>query len=190
MSEGVGELPDEPMMDEFGRPEPLTAGTEAETLLGFLEYQRATFAWKTKGLDAAGLATTLPPSTMTLGGMLKHLAYVEDSWFREFLHGEEPAPPWNEVDWKADRDWDWHSAASDSPEQLYAMWEESVVRSREATAAAMAEGGMGHLAQKVLRQTKRAPNLRWIVTHMIEEYARHVGHADLIRESIDGLVGE
>ena len=78
--------------------------------LGFLEYQRATLAWKTSGLDTAGLQATIGASSMTLGGMLKHLAYVEDLWFSRWLLGRDPEPPWNTVDWKADADWDWHCA--------------------------------------------------------------------------------
>jgi len=93
-------------VDEHGRTEPPLTADEAGTLLGFLDYQRATFAWKCAGLDAAGLAATVGVSTMTLGGMLKHLALVEDSWFSESLFGRDPVPPWNSVDWDADRDWE------------------------------------------------------------------------------------
>ena len=89
-------------VDEHGRPEPPLAADETGTLLGFLDYQRATFAWKCAGLDAAGLAATVGVSSMTLGGMLKHLALVEDSWFSEWLLGRDPAPPWDTVDWDAD----------------------------------------------------------------------------------------
>jgi hypothetical protein len=109
-------------LDEYGRPEPPLAGDEVATLLGFLDFQRATLAWKCAGLDAAGLRATVGPSSMTLGGMLKHLAYVEDGWFSRSLHGRDPRPPWDTVDWKADRDWDWNSAATDTPEQLRALW--------------------------------------------------------------------
>ena len=119
-------------VDEHGRPEPPLAADEAGTLLGFLDYQRATFAWKCAGLDAAGLAATVGVSTMTLGGMLKHLALVEDSWFSEWLLGRDPAPPWDTVDWDADRDWEWHTAAADSPEQLRGLWQDNVARARAA----------------------------------------------------------
>ncbi len=98
-------------LDEQGRPEPPLAGDETATLQGFLEYQRATFAWKCAGLDAAGLAATVGVSSMTLGGMLKHLALVEDDWFCWWLHGRDRQPPWDTVDWDVDPDWDWHSAA-------------------------------------------------------------------------------
>src|SRR5947209_5512396 len=102
-------------VDEQGRPEPPLAGDETATLLGFLEYQRATFAWKCGGLDVAGLQATVGVSSMTLGGMLKHLALVEDSWFSRSLYGRDRAAPWDTVDWEAAPDWEWHSAAEDSP---------------------------------------------------------------------------
>jgi uncharacterized damage-inducible protein DinB len=177
-------------LDEHGRPEPPIAADEAATLLGFLDYQRATLAWKCAGLDAAGLRATLAPSSMTLGGMLKHLALVEDSWFSQRLLGRPPVPPWDAVDWDADPDWDWHSAAGDTPEQLRALWQEAVARSRSRVAEALADGGLGRLATGITNDRGEAPSLRWIVCHMVEEYARHNGHADLLRESVDGLVGE
>jgi uncharacterized damage-inducible protein DinB len=176
-------------LDEYGRPEPPLAGDEAATLLGFLEFQRATLAWKCGALDAAGLRATVAASSMTLGGLLKHLAYVEDDWFSRALHGRDPAPPWDTVDWKADHDWDWHSAAEDSPGQLMALWQDAVARSRVLVKEALADGGLDRLAQRTWPDG-RAPSLRWILCHMIEEYARHNGHADLLRESVDGLVGE
>jgi uncharacterized damage-inducible protein DinB len=175
--------------DEHGRPEPPLAGDETATLVGFLEFQRATLAWKCSGLDAAGLKATVAPSTMTLGGMLKHLAYVEDLWFSRRLHGRDPAPPWDTVDWNADRDWDWHSAAEDTPEQLMALWQDAVARSRSRLGEALADGGLERLAQRSWPDG-RSPSLRWILVHMIEEYARHNGHTDLLRESVDGLTGE
>ena len=176
-------------LDEHGRPEPSPAADEVTTLLGFLDYQRATLAWKCAGLDAAGLRATVAPSSMTLGGMLKHMALVEDLWFSRSLHGRDPEPPWGTVDWTADPDWDWHSAASDTPEQLHSLWWDAVIRSRSQVAKALADGGLDRLAQRAWPDG-RAPSLRWIVVHMIEEYARHNGHADLLRESVDGQTGE
>ena len=176
-------------VDEQGRPEPPLAADETATLLGFLDYQRATLAWKCEGLDGAGLSLMVASSSMTLGGMLKHLAYVEDLWFSRSLHGRDPSPPWDTVDWKADQDWDWHSAAEDTPEQLYALWQDAVTRSRSLVDEALAAGGLDQPARRTWPDG-RAPSLRWILCHMIEEYARHNGHADLIRESIDGLTGE
>jgi uncharacterized damage-inducible protein DinB len=176
-------------LDEQGRPEPPLAADETATLQGFLEYQRATLAWKCSGLDAAGLAATVAASSMTLGGMLKHLTYVEDLWCSRWLHGRDPAPPWDTVDWDADRDWDWHSAAEDTPEQLHALWQDAVTRSRSLVAEALADGGLERLARRTWPDG-RTPSLRWILVHLVEEYARHNGHADLIRESVDVLTGE
>jgi len=175
--------------DEHGRPEPPLEGDELATLLGFLDYQRATFAWKCKGLDADGLQATVAASSMTLGGMLKHLASVEDDWFSVWLLGRSPGAPWEGVDWDADPDWDWHTAADDAPEQLLSLWETTVARSRAAVAEALDDGG---LSRRTVRwwPDGRAPSLRWLLVHMIEEYARHNGHADLLRESIDGQTGE
>ncbi|HMJ77739.1 MAG TPA: DinB family protein [Iamia sp.] len=172
-------------IDEQGRPEPPVDADERGTLVGFLEFQRATLGWKTEGVDAAGLNATTAASTMTLGGLLKHLAYVEDDWFSRALHGREPAPPWDTVDWDADRDWDWHSAADDTPEELRALWQDAVARSRERLAEALATGGLEQPARRRWPDG-RAPNVRWILAHMIEEYARHNGHADLLREAVDG----
>jgi uncharacterized damage-inducible protein DinB len=177
-------------LDEQGRPEPPLQADESGTLLGFLEFQRATLAWKCSGLDAAGLRATTAASSVTLGGLLKHMSYVEDLWFSRQLYGRDPAPPWDTVDWKADRDWDWHSAAEDTPEQLQTLWRDSVARSRSLVADALGDGGLERPAARVDDYHGVAPTLRWIVVHMIEEYARHNGHADLLRESVDGLTGE
>jgi uncharacterized damage-inducible protein DinB len=175
-------------LDEQGRQQPPLAGDETATLLGSLERQRAYLAWKCGGLDAAGLTATLGTSTITLGGLLKHLALVEDEYFSVRLRGRPPAPPWDRVDWEADADWEWHSAAHDTPEQLVTLWQEAVVRSRSAVTEALADGG---LEQPVRHTTwTEPPSLRRLLVDVIEEYARHVGHADLIRESVDGLTGE
>jgi hypothetical protein len=171
------------------RPEPPMAGDEAATLLGFLERQRATFAWKAGGLDAAGLRATHGPSTMTLGGMLKHLARFEDDMSTEWLHGRRQLPPWDAVDWDADHDWDWRTAAEDSPEELYGRWRDAVARCRARLQEALADGGPGRQGRIPAHPEVELPSLRYIVLNMIEEYARHNGHADLIRESVDGLVG-
>jgi uncharacterized damage-inducible protein DinB len=176
-------------VDEQGRPEPPLAADESATLLGFLDFQRATLGWKCAGLDAAGLQATVGVSPMTLGGMIKHLAYVEDDWFSHWLHGRDNAPLWTAVDWKADHDWDWHSAAADTPGQLLALWQDAVARSRALVAEALTQGGLEQLSRRTWPDG-RSPSLRWILCHMIEEYARHNGHADLIRESVDGQTGE
>ncbi|MGT2461516.1 DinB family protein [Sinomonas atrocyanea] len=177
-------------LDDHGRPEPPLDATEADTLLGFLDFHRATLEWKTRGLTDDQLRTTLPPSTMSLGGLLKHLALVEDHWFAEVAGGAPEPEPWASVDWTADREWDWHSAAQDPGDALRALWAASVARSRAVTDRLLAEGP-GALGRLHARPNGRTQfSLRWILTHMVEEYARHNGHADLLRESIDGSVGE
>jgi uncharacterized damage-inducible protein DinB len=177
------------MIDDQGRPEPPIDAGESATLLGFLDFQRATLEWKCRGVGPEGMRATVAASTMTLGGLLKHMAYVEDRWFSRSLHRRKPHPPWDTVDWDADRDWEWNSSADDSPAQLRALWQDAVDRSRARVAEAMATGGLDQPAKQPW-DDGRSPNLRWILCHMIEEYARHNGHADLIRESIDGETGE
>ncbi|WP_193106366.1 DinB family protein [Brachybacterium sp. FME24] len=171
------------------RPEPPLAADEVATLVGFLEYQRATIAWKCSGLENLELNMTVGPSTMTLGGLLKHLAYYEDHWFSHHLRGNPRKTIWDAVNWDAEPDWEWTSAAEDSPETLRALWSDAVSQSRCMLGEALAEGGLGVLAGRGLPDG-RVPTARWILVHMIEEYARHNGHADLIRESVDGLIGE
>lgn len=117
-------------IDEHGRPEPPFAADETDTLTGFLDYQRATLGWKCEGLDAAGLDAKVGVSSMTLGGMLKHMALVEESWFSERLWANEAGPPWDAVDWEADRDWEWHTAPHDTPEELRQLWQSAVDTSR------------------------------------------------------------
>jgi hypothetical protein len=178
-----------PYFNEWGMPEPPIAGNEADSLIGSLERQRNTFAWKCRGVDAAGMAVTVGASTLTLGGLLKHLAFVEAEKFAIMMLGENPGVPWNQVDWEANPEWPWTSAADDSPEELMALWQRSVVRSREVTAQLMAGDGLDTPADYTTPDGQ-SPSLRRLLVDLIEEYARHTGHADLIRESIDGLVGE
>jgi hypothetical protein len=176
-------------LDEQIPREPPIAGDEAAALVGALERQRRIFAWKCGGLDAEGLATRIAASTMTLGGLLKHMALVEDSHFARLWLDAKPGAPWEAWDYNADPDWEWKTAADDTPEELTALWEGAVARSRALLRAALAEGGPEQVGKYVSRSGE-SPNLRRIILDMIEEYARHIGHADLIREAVDGLVGE
>jgi uncharacterized damage-inducible protein DinB len=169
----------------LARPFP-AAPDEVEALLGALQRNRRTFAWKTGGLDADATRRTLGPSTMTLGGLVKHMALVEDHYFTHQLLGGDYPRVWAPMAERAD--WDWTSAADDSPEELRALWLEAVARSENATAQALADGGLDR--RLAISDWSERPNLRRVLVDMIEEYARHTGHADLIRESIDGLVGE
>lgn len=165
------------------------AGDEAAALIGTLERMRVLFEWKCGGLDAAGTSATLSPSTMTLGGLLKHMACVEDTHFLRLMAAREPGAPWDAVDWDGDPDWEWRTGAEDDPAEVLALWRASVDRSRRFVAEILADGGLDHVGAYV-NGRGQSPNLRYAVLTMIEEYARHLGHADLIRESVDGLVGE
>lgn len=162
---------------------------EAEAVLAVLERNRRTFAWKTSGLDRAGLAATTAASSMTLGGLIKHMALVEADWLVVKLAGQPYGPPWDEVDFEADPDWEWRTGAEDDPAEVYALWQSAVQRSRDVVAAVLRDGGMDGAAQFTGRDGRPA-SAREMLLDMIEEYARHTGHADLLRESVDGLVGE
>lgn len=179
-------------VDDQGRPEPPPTADEARTLSGFLDHQRATLAWRTSGLATAELHRRLPahPTGMTLGGLLKHLAFVEFYWFEAVAAAEPVSEPWVSVDWSADGDWDWHSASEDTAEQLRELWEASVERSRAIVERLLAAGPEALAGTHAAWGGKAQVSLRWILTHMLEEYSRHNGHADLLREIFDGQVGE
>lgn len=156
-------------------------------LRSWLDYYRATVRRQAAGLTTSQLCATLPPSTLTLGGMLKHLAFVEGYWFRYVLDGAEQHEPWASAPWDEDPDWDWRSARHDHPQQLRNLHAAEIAGSEAVLTRVLAEGeGIDRLAARP-RHGKHG-SLRWILVHMIEEYSRHAGHADLIRESIDGAV--
>ena len=176
-------------IDDQDRPEPPIASDELATLVGFLDFQRATLELKCRNLGAIDLQKKIASSSMTLGGILKHMAYVENHWFSDWLMGREKLSPWCEVDWSQDRDWDWNSAVNDLPENLLKLWFDACALSRLNVLSALEMGNLGQLAKRTWPNGE-SPSLRWILVHMIEEYARHNGHADLFREAIDGQVGE
>jgi uncharacterized damage-inducible protein DinB len=158
---------------------------EIANLTLFLDEQRDILRHKAGGLDRDQLMRTLPPSDLTLGGLVKHLAYVEDWWFGRTLADDQDSM-WAAVDWEADNDWDWHSAVDDTPEELWALWDQAVARSQ----AAVADDPRPEREAAHPRRDGGRFTLRWILAHMVQEYARHNGHADLIRQSIDGQVGD
>lgn len=177
------------MPDDQTPWEPPLAGTEAEHLLGALDRLRTTFRWKADALDSAGLQARTGASSLTLGGLLKHLAFVEDYYSSTKLKGDSPGAPWETVDWDNSVDWEFTSATDDTADELYALWDGAVERSRARLDAAVADGGLGQLAH-VSGPDGRHASLRRLIFDLIEEYGRHTGHADLIREAVDGLVGE
>lgn len=169
--------------------EPPAAGSEVEHLAGALDRLRYTFRWKADGLDAAGLQARLAGSSLTLGGLLKHLAAVEDYTSTTKLTGEPVGAPWDRTGWDGSNDWEFASAADDQPEQLYALWDGAVGRSRARLGAVLVTGDAEQLVHASWPDGRHA-SLRRLLCDLIEEYGRHTGHADLLREAVDGRVGE
>jgi hypothetical protein len=169
----------------FERTYPPHAADEATMLRSYLAYFRATILRQTEGLDAVQLATPLPPAAMTLGGILKHLTWVENYWWVRVLE-DGPELPWvPEGAFDADRDWEWTSAREDTWTVLVSRFQDAVASADRALDRALATAEGLDLQAAVAKHGKHA-TVRWILVHLVEEYARHAGHADLIRESIDG----
>jgi hypothetical protein len=166
-------------------PRPPRAGTERETLTAYLDYYRAVMLDKAGGLTGGQLSTRLEPSTLTLGGLIHHLAVVEDWWFSEAFAGNDPAEPWASAPWEDDPDWEFTIAPDLEPELIMTRYQDAISLSRSIEAAA---DSLDVLSVKDRKGEHWS--LRWILIHMIEETARHAGHADLIRESIDGEIGD
>jgi uncharacterized damage-inducible protein DinB len=162
------------------RRDPPSTGDERALLEAFLEFHRATLARKCDGLDAAQLRRrSVPPSSLSLLGLVRHMAEVERSWFRRTLAGEDAPPRYYSED---DPDGDFDNLDDADPAEAFAAWRSECEHARRLAAAASLE--------QTGRRRGEAYSLRWILLHMIEEYARHNGHADLLRERIDGAVGE
>jgi uncharacterized damage-inducible protein DinB len=175
----------------MNRVDPPLRADEVTTLRAFLDFHRDTFRWKCSGLTQAQLAQAHPPSDMTLGGMMKHLAVVESGWFEQTFAGRDLMPPFDTVDWEADRDWEWHTAKEDTPEDLRALFDEACRRADAVIDEVLGGPGLtGESAVASRHEGQGRFSLRWVLLHMIEEYSRHNGHADLLRESIDGQTGE
>jgi uncharacterized damage-inducible protein DinB len=170
-------------MREDERPQPPRMGDERATLAGFLDFQRATLEWKCDGLSDEQLRTrSLPTSAMSLLGLVRHLADVEQVWFRVSLDGQTPSPHyWNQGPDGSDTDWEVETA---DVAESFRVWRDEVDHARRIVADSES------LDRTFVDPHDGPVTLRWILNHMIEEYARHNGHADLLREAIDGAVGE
>ncbi|MFC9735560.1 DinB family protein [Streptomyces roseolus] len=165
------------------RVDPSTTADERQALEQWLDYHRATLAAKCAGLTDEQVRTaSAPPSDLSLLGLVRHMAEVERGWFRRVLAGEEA--PWLYATEK-DFDRDLHVTPEDGYAEAYATWQDEIAHAREVAA----ERALDDLGAGVHRSGELF-NLRWIYLHMIEEYARHNGHADLIRERIDGATGD
>jgi hypothetical protein len=168
------------------RPDLPNAGPELQALTGFLDAQREAILRKTDGLTRDQLAQPLPPSALTLAGLVNHLALVEDTWFRVRFAGLDDDPLWADHDWDADPDYEFRTAVDLDPEQLRQRYRDACARSREVVARA---GSLDQLSVGTSRDGSHW-DLRWVLLHMLEETARHAGHADLLREAVDGTTGE
>lgn len=168
------------------RTDPPSCGAELLQLSAFLDYQRETVLRKCEGLSDEQLAQPLPTSSLTLAGLLNHLALVEDTWFSQRFAGRPEDPLWAGVDWDGDPDFDFRTAPEVPADELRRRYERACGRSREVVRDA------GRLDQRSARPRRDGQyvDLRWVLLHMIEETARHAGHADLLREAVDGVVGE
>ena len=168
------------------RTEPPPRAAELATLTGFLLWQRGTLQLKCSGLDAQAMARrSLEPSMMSLLGLVRHLADVERSWFRKIMAGQDVPSRYRSRD---EPDGDFEGARPDPGvvAEAWQAWRNEVAFADEFVAAAPSLDVLGQVPD-----AWRGPmSLRWVLTHMIEEYARHNGHADLLRERIDGAVGE
>lgn len=167
--------------------EPPLAASEVEHLLGALARLRATFRWKADGLDEAGLRARIGSSSLTIGGLLKHLALVEDHSSTVKLDGSPLGSAWDQA--SREEGWEFTSAATDSAYELYRCWDDAVERSRSRFDAALRDEGLDRLVNMTWPDGRRA-SLRRLLFDLVEEYGRHTGHADLLREAVDGRTGE
>ncbi|HEX6234438.1 MAG TPA: DinB family protein [Jiangellaceae bacterium] len=170
--------------DEDPRTDPPTTGDEFTTLVGFLQWQRGTLELKCSGLEPPDLARrSVEPSTLSLLGLVRHLADVERSWFRRTLAGQD-APPIYYSESDPDGDFDGAFADPEIVEQAWRDWRAEIEFANQFVADAPSLDVTGQ------HRHHGAVSLRWVLVHMIEEYARHNGHADLLRQRIDGAVGQ
>jgi uncharacterized damage-inducible protein DinB len=166
------------------RTDPPLSGDERATLVGFLDWHRDTLAFKCEGLTDEQLRLqSSPPSTLSLLGLVRHMAEVERAWFRRGMRQEDIGLVWPD-------DWDYdvmYDATDASVEEAFASWQTEIEHARRIERSIHDLDTMGHRKDS---RTGLRMSLRWVLVHMIEEYARHNGHADFLREAIDGTVGE
>ncbi|MDO0931384.1 DinB family protein [Streptomyces sp. DG2A-72] len=166
------------------RREPANTADERTMLEGWLDYHRETLAWKCEGLTDAQLRNaSVEPSSLSLMGLVRHMAEVERGWFRKVLMDEDAGPIYYSDE---DPDGDFHVTEEETWEEAHATWRAEIDIARRNAAGF----DLDDLSKGRGRRTGEQFNLRWLYTHMIEEYARHNGHADLIRERIDGTTGD
>ena len=163
-----------------------TTTSERESLEQYLDYQRETILRKTEGLTQEQLGQRIPTSALTLAGILYHLALVEEDWFEVKFLGQQDREDWQGIDWDADPEYEFRTALAKEPDWLRRRYREACDRARQVTDAAESLDD----ASVSTRIGGKPFTLRWVMLHLIEETARHAGHADLLREAIDGTTGE
>ena len=158
-------------------------------LVAFLDYYRATLLLKAQGLtDAQARTAAVPPSDLNIMGLVRHMSEVERNWFqRWFIKADAPHIYCSDDD--PDEDRDMHPGPDDTLADAVAVFEREVEVSRRITAGATPAAAAAHVGESE-HWAGFNPNMRWILVHMIDEYARHCGHADLLRECSDGTVGD
>ena len=166
-------------------PDPTTT-SERDSLGQYLDYQRETILLKAEGLTKAQLAQQIPTSDLTLAGILYHLALVEEGWFEVDFLGHQHREDFEGIDWDADPDYEFRTALEREPDWLRRRYRDACDRARQVAAGA---GSLDDVSVST-RVGGKPFTLRWVMLHLIEETARHAGHADLLREAIDGAVGE
>lgn len=168
-------------MDASSRTEPPPVGDELATVVGFLEFHRETLEMKCSGLTDGQLRErSVPPSALSLLGLVMHLTEVERNWFRVCLAAEPTKPYYYSDD---DPDGDFDNVDTMDVQEAFAAWRRECARSREVL-------GTFESLDELARSDGDPVTLRWVLVHMVEEYSRHNGHADLLRERIDGATGE
>ena len=168
------------------RIDPDPHGAEFGVLSQYLDYQRETLLLKTDGLTREQLMREHSPSELTLAGLLYHLALTEETWMEVRFAGLPAREPWASVDWDDDPDWEFRTAVLLEPEQLRSRYRDACDRSREVM---LNSTSLDQISIKGLGEGRHF-SLRWVLLHLVEETARHAGHADFLREAIDGTVGE
>lgn len=158
---------------------------ERTLLVPLLDWYRDGVTAKVAGMSDEQARRRLVDSPTTVIGLVKHLAMVEDWWFTHNFSGDPWPEPWGSVDWEADQDWEFTTALDDTLGEVLGQYDEAVARSRTVIEAASLDdvGAVVH--------PERGPfTLRWVLLHMLEEVARHLGHLDILREITDGTTGE
>ncbi|MEV7993994.1 DinB family protein [Streptomyces sp. NPDC086077] len=176
----TADTPATPLTLPDGRPVPAMTGDERAMLEGWLDYHRATLELKCRGLDDAQLRlAAAPPSSLTLLGLVQHLAEVERNWFQRVLAGLDVPPVYEDETGYALR-------PQRGLDEALTVWHREIARGREISAGRPLDD-TGRLVDGPLDGMD--VSLRWVLIHLIEEYARHNGHADILRERIDGVTG-